>query len=269
MNAFLTHFSFEFRTGLRDKNQLLMNYLFPLGLFLLLGFLMTQLNPFFQETLIPAMIIITIISSTILGLPNPLVSEREAGVFRSYKIYGVPAISILAIPTLTTLLHVLIVSAIITALAPVLFNAPLPVNWAAFIGVFLLTAFACAGLGMLISVISNNTRATVLWSQLIFLPSMLIGGLMVPSNILPDVLGRLSLLLPSTHSINAFQQLAWNVNTGFDPAWTCSVLLASGILSIGLSIFLFSWDTRNTMRKGHPAMALLVMIPYLISAVLL
>jgi ABC-2 type transport system permease protein len=268
MKAFFTHFSFEFRTGLRDKNQFLLNYLFPLGLYLLLGSLMTQLNPLFRESLIPVMIIIATLSSTILGLPNPLVSARESGVYRSYKINGVPAFSILAIPALTTLLHVLIVAIIITISAPLLFDAPLPSDWVAFVMVFLLTAFTCAGLGMLISVISSNTSATVLWSQLIFLPSMLIGGLMIPFGTLPDILGKIALLLPTTHSINAFQQLAWNMGTSFSPTGSWLILLASGILSVWLATFLFNWDTHNATRRGHPALALLVMLPYIVGLVL-
>ena len=31
MNAFVNHFLFEFRTGIRNKTLLLMNYLFPPG----------------------------------------------------------------------------------------------------------------------------------------------------------------------------------------------------------------------------------------------
>ena len=80
MSAFTSHFSFEFRSGIRDRTQLLMNYLFPLGLYGMLGFLMTELNPDFTETIIPAMIIIAILSSTILSLPNPLVAAREEGM---------------------------------------------------------------------------------------------------------------------------------------------------------------------------------------------
>ncbi len=269
MKAFISHFSFEFRTGLRDKNQLLLNYLFPLSFYLLLGFLMTQLNPLFRDTMIPVMTIIAVLSSTILGLPNPLVSAREAGVFRSYKINGVPAVSILTIPALTTLLHVVIVATIITVTAPLFFGAPLPTDWVAFVIVFLITAFACAGIGMLISVISSNTSATVLWSQLIFIPSMLIGGLMIPFGTLPNVLGKIALLLPTTHSINAFQQLAWGVSTGFGPVWSCLIMLASGILSVGLATFLFSWDNRNKTRRGHPALALLALLPYVVGLALL
>lgn len=156
MKAFASHFSFEFRTGIRDRTQLLMNYLFPLGLYVMLGFLMTELNPDFAKTIIPAMIIIAILSSTILSLPNPLVTAREAGIFRSYKINGVPAISILTIPALTSILHIIIVTAIITVTAPLLFSAPIPLHWLGFILFFLLAAFAHAGLGMLISVISSS-----------------------------------------------------------------------------------------------------------------
>jgi len=269
MNAFANHFAFEFRTGMRDKTQLLMNYLLPIGLYAMLGFLMTELNPPFRETMIPAMIIVAILFSMVLGLPNPLVTAREAGIFRSYKINGVPAVSILTIPALTTILHMVVVAVIITATAPPLFGAPLPTNWPAFILIFLLTAFAHAGLGLLIGVISSSSRATVLWSQLIFLPSMLIGGLMIPYSMLPGVLGKVGLLLPSTHAMNAFQGLAQNQVVASDPLWSVLILLAGGILSFGLANYLFCWDRLNTTRRGHPALALLALLPYILGAALL
>ena len=269
MNAFVSHFSFEFRTGIRDRTLLLMNYLFPLGLYGLLGFLMAELNPLFVETMIPAMIIIAIMSGTILSLPNPLVTAREAGIFRSYKINGVPATSILAIPALTTILHMVVVAVIITATAPLFFGTPPPVNWPGFILFFLLAAFTHAGLGMLISVISSSTRAVVLWSQLIFLPSMLIGGLMIPYSMLPGALGKVALLLPATHAMNAFQGLAQNQVTAFDPLWSVLILLAGGILSFGLANYLFCWDSQNKTRRGHPALALLTLLPYAVGVALL
>ncbi len=269
MNAFASHFSFEFRTGIRDRTQLLMNYLFPLGLYGMLGFLMTELNPDFAKTIIPAMITIAILSGTILSLPNPLVTAREAGIFRSYKINGVPAISILTIPALTTILHMVIVAVIITATAPLFFGAPPPVNWGGFILFFLLAVFAHAGLGMLISVISSSTRAIVLWSQLIFLPSMLIGGLMIPYSMLPGALGKVALLFPATHAMNVFQGLAQNQTAAFDPPWSVLILLAGGILSFGLANYLFCWDSQNKTRRGHPSLALLALLPYVIGVAFL
>jgi ABC-2 type transport system permease protein len=144
-----------------------------------------------------------------------------------------------------------------------------PVNWPGFILFFLLAAFTHAGLGMLISVISSSARAVVLWSQLIFLPSMLIGGLMLPYSMLPDALGKIGLLLPATHAMHVFQGLAQSQATTFAPLWSVLILLAGGILSFGLANYLFSWDSHNTTRRGHPALALLALLPYVLGVVLL
>jgi hypothetical protein len=43
------------------------------------------------------------------------------------------------------------------------------------------------------------------------------------------------------------------------------VLLASTILAFGLAVYLFNWDNKNRTRHGSPAMALLVLVPYLAS----
>lgn len=269
MTAFVQHFNFEFRTGLRNKSLLLLNYLFPLGFFVMMGFLMGSINPPFIETMIPAMILFAVLSGTILGLPNPLVEAREAGIFRSYRINGVPALSILAIPALTTAFHAVITGAIITATANPLFDAPLPVNWVALAGVTLLTAFTCAGLGALIGVISANSQFTILWSQLIYLPSMMLSGMMVPVSLLPGALARAARLLPGTYAMQAYQGLAYGRPAEMAP-WLCiTILLAGGALAFGLAILLFNWDNRNETRRLHPALAALALVPYAVGAVLL
>jgi ABC-2 type transport system permease protein len=269
MNAFASHFSYEFRTGIRDKTLLLMNYLFPLGLYIMLGLLMTEINPLFVNNMIPAVIVIAIMSGTVLSLPTPLVSAREAGIFRSYKINGVPAISILTVPALTTILHMVVVAAIIAATAPAFFDAPPPIEWSGFILFFLLTAFAHAGIGMLISVISSSTRSVVLWSQLIFLPSMMIGGLMISYDLLPDILGRVALLLPATYAMSVYQGLVQHQAAAISPLWSAIILLAGGTLAFSLANYLFRWDSRNLVRRTHPAIALLALLPYVVGAVCL
>ena len=78
MTAFTSHFAFEFRTGIRNKNLLLMNYLFPLGLYVMMSLIMPAVNPLFQATIIPSMITFGILAAALLGLPDPLVQAREA-----------------------------------------------------------------------------------------------------------------------------------------------------------------------------------------------
>lgn len=265
MTAFLTHLSFEFKTGLRNSNLLMLNYLFPLGFYILMGFVFTQVNPSFRETMLPAMVIFTMLASAILGLPSPLVEAREAGIFRSYKINGVPADSILAIPALSTAVHALIAGAVIALSAPLLFKAPVPVNWGYFIAISILAVFNFAFLGCLISVVSANSRATVLWSQLIFLPSMLLGGLMLPIEALPASVRPISALLPTAHAMQAYLGIAFQQPVVFKPMLSIAVLAASTLIAFGLSVYLFNWDSRNNSRRGHPLLALLVLVPYIVS----
>ena len=262
MTVFINHFSFEFRTGIRNKQLLLMNYLFPLGFYLMMGFIMPAINPLFRPVIIPAMVVFAILAATMLGIPDPLVNARENGIFRSYKINGVPSFSILAIPALTTMLHLVIVAIIITASAPLLFEAPLPVNWLNYVVIFLAMALACTGIGVLIGVVSPSSRMTILWSQLVFVPSMLLGGLMVPYSMLPKAAGMLAQLLPATQAMNALNGLTMGGAADFSPWGSVIALAVSGVLAFGLASFLFSWDRRNTKRRGHPLLALLVLLPY-------
>ena len=264
MNAFIHHFNFEFQAGIRNKHLLLMNYLFPLGFYLMMGLIMASINPPFRQVIIPAMVVFGILSSTLLGIPDPLVNARENGIFRSYKINGIPSFSILIIPALTTILHLVIVAILITATAPLLFQAPLPVNWLNFVLIFGVMAFASAGLSVLIGVISPSSRMTVLWSQIIFVPSMLLGGMMIPYSMLPDAARKFAQLLPATQAMNAFNGLAMGKVADFSPWGSVIILLASGVLAFALAVYLFSWDSRNTTRRGHPLLALLVLLPYIV-----
>jgi ABC-2 type transport system permease protein len=233
----------------------------------MMGFVMTEINPLFREVLLPAMIIFAIYTAAILGLPDPFVQARDAGIFRSYKINGVPKINILSIPALTTSLHLIIVAILITVTAPLLFNAPAPVNWLNFVLIFLVTLFACAGLGILIGVISPNSRATILFSQLLFLPSMLIGGLMVPYSMMPRVAQIAGQLLPSTHAMNAFRGLAMGQTADFWPWGSVIVLFAGGLIAFILAFYLFRWDSQHTKRRLPAVAAILALLPYVVGII--
>ena len=262
MTAFTSHFTFEFRTGIRNKNLLLMNYLFPLGLYVMMSLIMPGINPLFQETIIPSMITFGILAAALLGLPDPLVQARESGIFRSYKINGVPALNILLIPALSTILHNLVVATIITVTAPFLFDAPPPQNLAVFAVIVLATSVALSGMGILIGVVAPNARITILYSQLIFLPSMIIGGVMIPYTFLPPVAAKVALLLPSTYAMNAFNRLAMGGTAAFNAWGAVLTLFVGGIVAFVLALKLFRWDSQSTGRRGQMALALLAFLPY-------
>jgi hypothetical protein len=64
--------------------------------------------------------------------------------------------------------------------------------------------------------------------------------------------------------MNAFKGLAMGGIADFNPWSSVIALVASGLLAFSLAVFLFSWDSRNTERRGHPLLALLFLLPFVI-----
>jgi ABC-2 type transport system permease protein len=96
---------------------------------------------------------------------------------------------------------------------------------------------------------------------------MMIGGLMVPSEMLPEPFGRIGGLLPATHAMNAFTGLAQGRATTAHPLVSLAVLLAGGVVAFALAAWLFRWDNSPAGRGRHPALALLVLVPYAVALI--
>lgn len=263
MNALAIHFRYQLRGTLRNPSQLLMSYLFPLAFFALMGAVMTRLDPAFAPNLVLAMTVFAVMTGGILGLPGPMVEERESGIYRSYRVNGVPGGAVIGMPAATVVLHGLVAAGIIALTAPMLFGAPIPRSWAALAALTALAAALFAGLGSLIGTVSPQTRSTVLLSQAVFLPSMLLGGLMIPYSALPPGARRLALLLPSTWLMQLEQTLVYGRRVQIGAGLALAVLLATTVLAFGLAALCFSWDRRNAARRAHPLLALLVFVPML------
>ncbi|MCA9870296.1 MAG: ABC transporter permease [Anaerolineae bacterium] len=268
MTALATHTLIELRGSLRNRQLLFLTYAFPLGFYALMGLVMTGINPAFKASMIPAMVIFAIMITTLMGLPDPIVNARDAGIFRSYKIFGVPAANVLFAPALTVNLHIVVVASIITLTAGPLFGAQVPTNALGFVLVTAVAMFTFSGLGVLIGVVSSSARVGLLWSQLIFLPSMLVSGLMIPYEMLPASAQRLALLFPTTYAMNGYTGLAYGVQPPFNTEMSLVILLAGGLLSIVLAVLMFNWDRSNRTARLHPAFGLLAMAPYVVGMLL-
>ncbi|MFA5815106.1 MAG: ABC transporter permease [Bacteroidales bacterium] len=268
MKAFAAHIQFEIRNAVRDRSLLLMNYLFPLVVYLTIGAIMTKLNPTFKQALIPSMIMFGILSSMVLSLPTPLVTARESGIFRSYRINGVPTSNILIVPALTSFLHMIVVGLIILFTAGPLFGASTSIHYGWFILAFVLICFACAGFGILIGVISKDSKLTILYSQMIFLPSTMIGGIMIPASMLPGSLNRIAHLLPTSYARELFD-ISLGAPLTPHVVWPIFVLLSSGILCFLMASLLFRWDSQVKYKKKNPLWGLVVIAPYVAGALML
>lgn len=254
-HPFFSHWVFEFRAGLREKSLLLMNYLFPMIFFVLMAALMGGINPQFKETMIPAMIVFAVMCSYLLAMPSSMVAARESGLYRSYRINGVPSWAGMAAPVLANAMHMVFVSAIITVAGVLAFGGRAPADWGRFALGWCCLVGAMAGAGLLVSVVATSTRAATLLAQLIYIPSIVLGGLMTPPDILPPALSRVAAIFPATHAMRVFRG---------DAGWWLSVLAMalSAAAAILISLALYEWDPKNERNNRRKVLALVALLPF-------
>ncbi|NBC30116.1 MAG: ABC transporter permease [Spirochaetes bacterium] len=264
MSGYAHHFTFDFKAGVRDTTNMLMNYLFPVGFFIMIGLFMPSINPAFLEIMIPGLIVFAIMSGTLMTIPATLIDQRTAGILRSYRVNGVPSAAVITIPVVSALVHMLLVSVLLTVAGSLLFGATLPQNCGWFVLVIVLATLALATLSALIGVVAPSSRAGTLLAQLVFVPSVLLGGLMVPPELLPAEIARGASVLPATQAMRGFSSLAMEGGAaGFADAAPLVVLAVSIVLNLILCRALFEWNARASGARRF--MALLALVPFLVS----
>jgi ABC-2 type transport system permease protein len=109
---------------------------------------------------------------------------------------------------------------------------------AAFVAAVLLGTAAFAGLGLAMAG-SLRAEATLTLANALFLAFMLLGGLLVPADRLPDPLAHLSSLLPASALAEAFRAA---VGSGGDAGRSLLVLAAWAVGAVAVAVRTFHWD---------------------------
>lgn len=245
MKAFLNHLWIQFKMDIREKGTLLTYYLVPLVFYLIIGAVFSSVNPDSKQTMTAAMPIFAITMGAVIGMPVPIVKMREAGVLRAYRVCGIPGWATLLVQALSAFLHLLVVSVVILVTAPVLYGAAIPDNMVFYFLVLFLLLFASISLGLLIGVAARSQSTVAMLSQVVFLPTVMLGGIMFPASMLPVPLRILGNLLPSTHAMRSFSSLAYGLPSDVNPAVAIAVMAGIGILASGLAVARFRTSAKS------------------------
>jgi ABC-2 type transport system permease protein len=239
MKAFLNHLKIQFVMDLREKGTLLTIYIVPLVFYVVMGSVFASINPESKQTLAASMAIFAVTMGAVLGMPAPLVKMREAGVLRAYDVNGIPGMAVLLVSAVSALLHLLVVAIIIFVTAPIIFGAMVPVSVVGYFVTLLLLLFASISLGLLLGVTAKNQATATMLSQVVFLPSLLLGGLMFPAKMLPEPLMWLGRLYPATHAMQALSGWAFGLPDTLPTVISLAFIALIGVVAFGLAVLRF------------------------------
>ncbi|NLN04681.1 MAG: ABC transporter permease [Clostridiaceae bacterium] len=236
MKVLMKQLSIQLKMDIRDKGTLMVFYLVPLGFFFVVGAVFSSVNPEIKPILSAAMAIFSATMGAVIGIPPSIVKMKESGVIRAYQASGIPMISVIISTGLGALIHLSIVSIALSLTAPILYGAKIPKSIPGYVNVLLLLLVCSVSVGLLIGAAAKNTQTATLLSQAVFMPSLMLSGIMFPAGLLPSPLRMIGNLFPATYANQAFRGLAYGFDTDIAPHVSIAVILAVTIFALALSI---------------------------------
>jgi hypothetical protein len=187
-----------------------------------------------------------------------MVSERERGVWRRYRLAPVTSGHIVG-STVAARYVLLLVAGLLQVALAMAVGMPLPRHPFDLFLAFTFVSFAFIGVGLVIAMSANTVPAVQALGQCVFLPMLIIGGIAVPLASLPPWAQRLSAYFPGRYSVEVIQ--ATVVGPGLGAArFSLLALLVIGAAGCVAGARLFRWDTQQRLSStgglGWTAVAL-------------
>ena len=98
---------------------------------------------------------------------------------------------------LSAFVHLMISCTIIVLLAPILFEAALPAQLPSFFLALALYIIVSLSIGSIFGLVVKSQAKLTMISQLVFLPSIMLSGIMFPIGLLPDLLEAIGRVFPA------------------------------------------------------------------------
>lgn len=192
----LRYVKLQFKLDFRNKAALLVYYIVPLIFFLFMGSIMSKIVFDDQSNFLNSMILFALLMSSSLGFPSILHSVYQTDTIKIYRLSRIPTYIPLISQVISSLIHMSLVSLIMIMISPLIFKVRLEESMMIFLIEYLMIAFACLSIGCFIGIFLKKTTAVNAFGQLIFLPSLMLSGMMFPKVLLPLFLQKISVIFP-------------------------------------------------------------------------
>jgi len=225
MNAFLYGILIHWKLDIRNKSVFLTYYVIPIIFYGFMGTIFTSINPEARDTLIQSMTVFAITMGTLLGTPTSLLELYSDNIVKAFKVGGIPLWMPVVNNFISGFIHLGVVSIIIFFSAPIIFNAKVPNNILIYFVVLSLFLIVSLFIGSLLGLYIKSVSKLTMFSQLIFLPSLMLSGIMFRTDMLPNILEKIGIVFPAK----------W----GFEMMVTCQIEYQGLTILLALTLFSF------------------------------
>jgi ABC-2 type transporter len=251
------------RLALRNRAFIFFSLIFPLiFLFLMIG-LLARRNVVAVPYALASVLAITVMGS-FWGLSIQLVTFREQGILRRFRVAPVGPGAMLASSILSNYILTLPTVAIEFELARRVFHMS---QWGNLGGVFLLITLGIvtfASLGLIIASVTNSTQETQVINQILWSAFLFLSGATLPLPMLPVWLQHFALFLPATYLVTGLERVMVGRVGVTHVGAEIVALIVSAAMAFFLSQQLFRWEPEAKVGPRAKALAVATIVPFLL-----
>jgi len=243
----------------RSRTAIYWTLVFPLFFLFIFGLVFGRGRPQDFDVLMPGLLTITVISGSMFGVALRMVTERESGVLRRYRLTPVHPLSIVlahGATALTTLVASVLVQVTVARLVFGFRTAGSPLALGL---VVLLGALAMIPIGLVVGSVARDSKVAPAMTNFLFFPLMFLSGAAIPFWVLPEWLQRVARLLPTTYLVESLQGVIIRGVNVVGLGVPAVMLLLTAVIGISVNGLLFRWEGTEPVRVKRLVVAVVVL----------
>jgi ABC-2 type transport system permease protein len=236
-----------------------MPLLFLLGAVLFFGRGKTE----WMGYILGAILTVTVMGS-FWGLSVQLVTFREQGILRRFRLAPLGAGSMLASSILSNYfmaLPIVILEILVCRLA---FHMQ---SWGNLWAIFILVTIGSAtfsALGLIVASVTNTMQETQMINNLIWMGFLFLSGATIPLAAFPGWLQRVALFIPAQYLATGLESAGARMATGYQVLEDSAALALGLVVAFEVSRQLFRWEPEAKVPRKAKLWVLAALVPFLL-----
>jgi len=198
------------------------------------------------------------------GLSVQLVTFREQGILRRFRVTPVTSSGMLASSLLSNYFMTLPTIVIEFALARWIFHLPSYGNVLSVLFMVTLGTICFASLGLIVASVTNTMHETQIIAQIIWFVFLFISGATFPFAMLPGSVQAIAVFLPATYLVSGLQQSLIDHTSVLGLGTYMASLIGCALIAFLIAAQLFRWDPETKAPRRAKLWAASAIIPFLL-----
>jgi ABC-2 type transport system permease protein len=263
LRTILTLAAVRIRITLRNKTFLFFSLIMPLAIFFLYGSVFAKGRAEAVSYLMGPILSFTVMG-TFWGLSMQLVTWREQGILRRFRLAPIAPSSMIVSSILANYLLILPTVILELLLARFMYHVTAFGNLVSVFTLVILGITSFGAMGLVVASVTNTMQETQIINQLLWFALIFLSGATVPLALLPRMVQRIGLFLPATYFIYGLQRAMLN-NAALQTLGMVLVsLIAWAALAIFISSQLFRWEPEAKLPRNAKLWAVATILPFIL-----